>query len=130
MEASAVFAERLLDENGFISSPHTSLLYTVSPGILSERRSTRDGEGHRTKTHAYVTRAVCVDPVHTTNWTNFRVTVVLVIYITARVTYACVLVLWLSPFQVERPAIRFMGVRVNGVRCISKPYIYFGCKKV
>ena len=39
---------------------------------------------------------------------------------TARVTYACVLVLWPSYSQVEHPAIRFVGDRVYGVMCSIK----------
>ena len=39
---------------------------------------------------------------------------------TARVTYACVLVLWPSHSQVEHPAIRFVGDRVYGVMCSIK----------
>ena len=37
--------------------------YTVSPTDLTARRSTWEGEGHKTKTHACVTRAGCVGTV-------------------------------------------------------------------
>ena len=37
--------------------------YTVSPTDLVVRCSTWEGEGHKTKTHAYVTRTVCVDHI-------------------------------------------------------------------
>ena len=36
---------------------------TLSPTDLIVRRSTWEGEGHKTKSHAYVTRAGCVDAV-------------------------------------------------------------------
>ena len=36
----------------------------------------------------------------------------------ARVTHACVLILWPSPFQVERLAIRSVGDTVYGARCL------------
>ena len=55
--------------------------FAVSPTNLIAGRSTREGEGHQTKTHAYVTRAGCVGPVHKNDrypdWTIFRVTVFL-----------------------------------------------------
>ena len=44
--------------------------YTVSPTDLIARRSTWEGEGHKTKTHACVTRAGCVDTVRK----NYRYT--------------------------------------------------------
>ena len=37
--------------------------YTVSPTDLVVRCSTWEGEGHKTNTHAYVTRTVCVDHI-------------------------------------------------------------------
>ena len=37
--------------------------YIVSPTNLIAGRSTWEGGGQKTKTHAYVTRAVCVDHI-------------------------------------------------------------------
>ena len=37
--------------------------YIVSPTNLIAGRSTWEGERHKTKMHAYVTRAVCVDHI-------------------------------------------------------------------
>ena len=37
--------------------------YTLSPTTLIAGRSTWEWEGHKTKTHAYVTRAGCVDHI-------------------------------------------------------------------
>ena len=44
--------------------------YTVSPRDLIAGRSTWEGERHKTKMHAYVTRAGCVGPVHKTTVTT------------------------------------------------------------
>ena len=61
--SSEVFAARNLRASplGFIF--YHLAPYTVSPTDLVVRCSTWEGEGHKTNTHAYVTRTVCVDHI-------------------------------------------------------------------
>ena len=104
--------------------------YTVSPTDLIARRSTWEGEGHKTKTHAYVTRAGCVDAVRKNTVTRKivqrGVTVVFAngIYTPSACDVRVRLGLVALPFQVDCLAIRSVGDRVYGARCL--PLLFQG----
>ena len=97
--------------------------YTVSPTDLVVRCSTWEGEGHKTNTHAYVTRTVCVDHIRKNTVTRkivqLGVTVVFAngIQTPSSRDVRVLLGLVALPFQVECLAIRSVGDTVYGARC-------------
>ena len=104
--------------------------YTVSPTDLVVRCSTWEGEGHKTNTHAYVTRTVCVDHIRKNTVTRkivqLGVTVVFAngIYTPSARDARVRLGLAALRFQVDCLAIRSVGDRVYGARCL--PLLFQG----
>ena len=103
--------------------------YTLSPTNLIAGRSTREWEGHKTKTHALVARAGCVDHIRKNDrYTqlddfscNGRFANVIHTHSARDVRVRLGLVTLHS--QVERRSIRSVGDTVFGVRCPDSYFI-------